>query len=120
MPRVGLGHMLGRAVRFAATVMVTSAVTATIVMVLQPQPAHTELPPATTQSQYPVVIGSAPAVQFDSQEEFLADYVRLRNELSELKQAIDYDASKGGQIGPSVHEWADDRPAGAFGGGRKP
>jgi hypothetical protein len=51
----------------------------------------------------------------------VTDVAKLRADFDELQRATDWDAEHFPKsVGPSVHEVADGRAPGAFGGGRKP
>lgn len=109
-------------VRIMATAIVSSAITATVLTVLAPEPAITQERPTVVMQEptlYPVTVGEKPTVTFESHASFVEDYLALKQDLAELRHAIDYDAEHG-QAGASVHEWADYREPGTFGGGRKP
>lgn len=109
--------------RLGATVALSSAITATVLAVMTPEPALTDSEPTvvvTTPQLYPVTVGTAPSVTYASHDALIQDYVETKRQLADLRHAIDYDLAHGGELGASVHEWADQRPPGTFGGGRKP
>lgn len=123
MAREGARRVLASIARLGATVLASSLITATALTVLSPEPASTTSRPVVIvegDRLYPCSVGDAPAVVYSDHEAFLADYARLRADLLDLRHAIDYDASHGGDVSPSLHEWADHADPGAFGGGRKP
>lgn len=123
MAREGARRVLASVARLGATVLASSVITATALTVLSPEPAVTASKPIVIvegEQLYPCSVGDAPSVVYTDHNAFLADYARLRADLLDLRHAIDYDASHGGNVSPSLHEWADHAEPGAFGGGRKP
>lgn len=105
--------------QLAATAVLSSLITVSALDIVTPEPAHTVERPAAVQRLYPMTVGTSPAVTYESHEAFVQDYLDLQADLQDLRQAIDYDASHGA-VSPSLHEWADRRAPGTFGGGRKP
>jgi hypothetical protein len=113
---------LASIVRIGATALVSAAITTVVLTVFTPEPAVTASKPIVIvegERLYPVSVATNPSITFMTHDAFLEDYAALRNDLMDLRHAIDYDAAHGG-VSPSVHEWADGRAPGELGGGRQP
>ncbi len=122
MSRSALRRVVASVARLGATAILSSATTLLVVNLAQPEPALTAEKPVVVvreAQQFPCSAGTSPTVTFDSEQALVEDYLALKRDLLDLRHAVDYDA-KMHTVGPSVHEWADRKPAGTYGGGRKP
>jgi hypothetical protein len=119
--------MLARIAEQVATIVVVYVLVMITLLVWSPwTPAEAKPKPAAVATL--VVIRAADGTVLATYADEAAmrwnlvnDNVRLRRELQDLKEAVDYDVVHApGTVGPSVHEFADGAAPGAYGGGRKP
>jgi len=122
MNRTRLRRSAAGAIRLLGTAVVSTALTITVMTVMKAEPASTAGKPVVIvegERLYPAVASGESTVTYLDHEALLSDFAALKADVSELRRAADYDASHGG-LSASLHEWADRRPAGSFGGGRNP